>query len=312
MNNNLFNKRIKGFLIFLLLFIFVYVYSSRDYTDDLLNYFISFKQYTNFSDFLKGPLNIKAQPVLYLTFVFFNLLDLPFRFFLVCIIVLNLYFEYKILRVFYAKNLALYGLFVFMLIPLNMSLSMQILRQYLSMQIIFYVLINKNNNYLLLILSTLLHSTSLIFLPLIFLKSKINMKNLLFSIIFFFAFYFSPLYLYLEYRLNKGSYYSFEITGIVPYLITGIPLAFVLLSNHYSKIFKYIHIYLFLIIVFAFNAEIQFRYMFGIYILFPVIVVQLFLKFEKKTQSLLKTLFLIALFIWTNYYISYGPYKYLL
>lgn len=309
---SLLSEKLKWIFLLVFSFIYVYVYSTRVISDDLLAYSIYFQEYTNFTDIIEAPIYIIAEPVLYTFYIIFNFLGLSFRVFILFVIVLNLYFTYKILRNFYSKDLALFGLLTFMLIPLNMSLSLQILRQYLSMQIMFYFLTKKNKNYLLFLLSILLHSSSLIFFPLIFVKQKIKFQYLIISIIFIFIIYYSPIFTYLSLKLAKDSQYSFDLAGNAPYFITGIPLLIVFFNKNYSQIFKYIHLYLFLIIVFALSGEMQFRYMVGIYILFPVIIVQIFLKFNKNTQPLLKSIFLLFLMYWTIYYISFGPYKYLL
>lgn len=309
---SLLSEKLKVFFLLLFSLIFIYVYSSRILSDDLLAYSIYFQEYTNFTDIIEAPIYIIVEPVLYTFFIIFNFLGLSFRVFIAFVIVLNLYFTYKILRNFYSKDLALFGLLTFMLIPLNMSLSLQVLRQYLSMQIMFYFLTKKNTNYLLFLLSILLHSSSLIFFPLIFVNQKIKFQYLIISIIFILILYNSLIFTYLSVKLAKDSQYAFDITGNVPYLITGIPLLIVFFNKNYSQIFKYIHLYLFLIIVFALSGEMQFRYMVGIYILLPIIIVQMFLKFNKNTQPLLKSIFLLFLMFWTIYYISFGPYKYLL
>lgn len=309
---SLLSEKLKVFFLLLFSLIFIYVYSSRAISDDLLAYSIYFQEYTNFTDIIEAPIYIIAEPVLYTFYIIFNSLGLSFRVFIAFVIVLNLYFTYKILRNFYSTDLALFGLLTFMLIPLNMSLSLQVLRQYLSMQIMFYFLTKKNENYLLFLISILLHSSSLIFFPLIFVKQKIKFQYLIISIIFIFIIYYSPIFTYLSYKLAKGSQYSFDEVGNLPYFITGIPLLIVFFNKNYSQIFKYIHLYLFLIIVFALSGEMQFRYMVGIYILLPIIIVQIFLKFNKNTQPLLKSIFLLFLMFWTIYYISFGPYKYLL
>lgn len=311
-NISLLNEKLKWFLFIFFIFFYTYVYSSRLLSDDLLAYSIYFQEYINFTDIIEAPIYIIVEPVLYVTFVIFNFLGLSFRILIVFVIILNLYFTYKILRNFYSRNLALFGLLTFMLIPLNMSLSLQILRQFLSMQIIFYFLTKKDNNYLLLLLSVLLHSSSFIFFPLIFVKQKIKFQFLIISILFITLIIYSPIYTYLTLKLAKGSYYSFDITGNIPYLITGIPLAIVFLSDKYSQILKYIHLYIFLIIVFAVSGEMQFRYMVGVYILIPIIIVQIFLYFKKNIRNLLKVIFLLFLMLWTIYYISSGPYKYLI
>jgi hypothetical protein len=306
------NDKLKLFFLLLFYLIFIYVYSSRILSDDLLAYSIYFQEYTNFTDIIEAPIYIIVEPILYMFFIIFNFLGLSFRIFIAFVIVLNLYFTYKILRNFYSKDLAVFGLITFMLIPLNMSLSLQVLRQYLSMQIMFYFLIKKNNDYLFFLFSILLHSSSLIFFPLIFVKKKINFKYSIITILFLIVIYYSPIFTYLSLKLSKGSYYSFDLTGSVPYFITGIPLLLVLFDTNYSRIYKLILLYLFLIIAFALSAEMQFRYMVGIYILLPIIIVQLFLKFNKKTQLMLKPIFLLTLMFWTINYILDGPYKYLL
>lgn len=316
MRNN--SKILKWMFLLIFCFVYVYIYSTRDLTDDLLAYSIYFQEYTSFYDFIQAPIYILVEPILYVSFIIFNFLGLSFRVFISLVIVLNIYFAYKILRNFYSQDLALFGLLAFMLIPLNMSLSLQVLRQYLSMQIMFYLLTKKignlleYKNILLFLLSILLHSSSIIFVPLIFVKQKIKFKTFIVSILIVLAILYSPIYTYLELKLAKGSYYDFDITGNFPYFITGIPLLIVLFDHNYSRNFKYILIYLFLIIVFALSGEMQFRYMVGIYILFPIIIVQIFLKLKKDIRLILQPIFLLILCFWTIYYISFGPYKYLL
>lgn len=304
------SKGIRAFLIFLILLTITVVGWARVPKGDLINYEGTFDLIyrEGFEFFSKMLLFQKAEFLYYLINYILSLFTDDFKFFQGLICLASAYMVSTV-----RSKTSLIGLLIFLLFPLFFSISLQLVRQWLSMSMLIYGVLNRDENKSYFIyIAPFIHVTSW-FYVLVYVLNRLNIK----IVIFLFPFSLLLLYLgvldYLELRFSKGSYYSLEYAGMTP-LYVGCLFVFLLLILRANKQILILALSTLLLMVFAPNGEIRFRFMYFFILLLPYIFQRIYDRLGLLIQrGLLQSFYafiFLLLAIWQSYYFLEGPYSY--
>lgn len=219
-------------------------------------------------------------------------------------------------------------------------LTAHLVRQVLAFSIMFYCIVEKaiynKNRYLLIISSVLIHSSTLFFVPIIFIpifKKKLSFRTVLILSVFIISIIifankalnfmlnitsFSSTLGYSFARISEGTFddglslkNSYLYIVCLPLLIIVISQLLINKKNKQGTIFLFnVFIWLCILVFFTRSAPlIQYRFFFMIYCFMPIILPQLFFKNKILNKSF--NLFLIIFFV-ARFFVTYSsaPWEY--
>lgn len=307
--------------------------SKKIIESDLILYSNQFELSQEYSFFEYLVINFK-DPLYYSTnYLFYHFISNDFSFFIFFLTFVSYYFLLKATYIFsngigLKNNFAIFAVILCALFPQLFSFSGHLLRQFLSISIGYYFislfLFVKSSKYyaVILILSSLIHSSNLIFVPFLFFKS--NIKSL-----FKYSIFISPLVFLIYSLLNSNSPLingfrrlqnitkGAELEPLSQSLIMLIIVMFFLnFINNYKIersinkiIFDRIFFFLiFLFFIFINNTEISSRLLPNIYFFWPIILSFFFKKIKFNSYGLLlSVIFILGIFI---YNLNFGVWTY--
>jgi len=238
------------------------------------------------------------------------------------------------------KSFFVFMMFITISTPWLFGYSAHLIRQFLSFSIILFVLVNKvfynKNSFILFLSSVLIHTSALLFLPLLYIKalrSKISLKHILIILIIYATSIFLLVPLTQEIINTYGvNYYTYLLIRISNYedlrLIhhSIFPRAFVII-NLISLIVLYkIHIFdikhsnyryhfiniLFIVFFFLllnFNTDLFHRYLIFYFFTWPLIIPQFLIRTSYLNISA-RFLMLMIAFTYLVYQINNGTWNY--
>lgn len=274
---------------------------------------------------------LKGNVILYMVIITFVPYYIFFR-------AINLYFK----RIRSSSHVILTAVFLVAFFPQLFSLSAHLIRQFFASAFLFYAIIQKNfynkNKWLYIIIAVTVHSTTLFFVPLLFLKvikKKLLYKEL-FSILFIVAIIalIFPFLTDFIIRIlgNNALTYAFvridssEIKELTALPLLSYLLIFVLMtivfkkqyltknisiskkneSHHFYNIFM---ILTFFVLINLNNSEISVRYFFFIYFFFPFLFPLIFNNGGNENASA-RTVLSLAFMFYFFYNLHSGPWQY--
>lgn len=347
LNNNDNQGNLIRLLIFLISVYLGLINTTKIYESDLVNYvsiYLDAGKY-NIWDyaFIKGK-----EPVFFIyNYIFYYITGGNLKIYLFGTTFIEYMFYLNAIFIFLnsktsMKNPVISGIIIGAFFPQIFSLSLHLIRQFLATAIMIYVIVKKicdNKTYTLLAISAIfIHSTTLFFIPFLYLKvftRELRTKNLL---LFFITVIIIALVFPLLSKLLVSSFGNNSLTyifarsisnkghdiGQIPYLGFGIMLIllFFYIKNTYlnakrnikesRKLSSILNIVLFLILFIIANlnnSEISVRFFFFIYFLFPIIFPFILIK-NGNIKIVLRRTINIFLFFFFFYKIEFGTWHY--
>ena len=283
--------------------------ASRIPSGDLLMYK---KIYGNLGDdtagfILKHKTQFLVEPLYYILNIVFSKLSVNISIFQGIIFAMS-----GMLLAYRENKFYLFGLIFYFCFPLYLSLNLQIIRQWIGFAILLYA-INNNKGITYFLIAALFHVTCWYYVG-IFLLRNLSLRNislLILTILLFYSFFSDLLLEYMVFKATKESLYGFDVSNGIPTAVSGFFLGLSYLFSSMKRLRPYLTA-TFLLIWFAPNGEIQFRYM---YFSIMTLIYLVYCVHDKISLEVKKTLALPVIFLllcFQFWYVATGPYKYVL
>lgn len=248
----------------------------------------------------------------------------------------------KFLRLYSKNSIIIFSIIIAAFFPQLFSLSAHLIRQFLAASILLYAIVLKlfynKKVWFFLLMAVLIHSTTLLFIPLMYLKplkNKLSVKNGTFILLLIVGVgLFLPtvseiivnsvgnnIFTYAFTRVNRANI-ELEELSVLSFVVLAI-IFFILILIQYHKSGEKIRIltpgiihlanifliYAIFIIANLNNTEISLRFFFFTYFFFPLLVPLSFLM-VKNNLIFIKGLISIAFIIFFIYKLKYGAWEY--
>ena len=248
----------------------------------------------------------------------------------------------KFLRLYSKNSIIIFSIIIAAFFPQLFSLSAHLIRQFLAASILLYAIVLKlfynKKVWFFLLMAVLIHSTTLLFIPLMYLKplkNKLSVKNGTFILLLIVGVgLFLPtvseiivnsvgnnIFTYAFTRVNRANI-ELEELSVLSFVVLAI-IFFILILIQYHKSGEKIRIltpgiihlanifliYAIFIIANLNNTEISLRFFFFTYFFFPLIVPLSFLM-VKNNLIFIKELISVAFIIFFIYKLKYGAWEY--
>jgi hypothetical protein len=313
-----------------------FINANKFLESDLLGYSISYE-----NSRLYGYMgSISREPLYFIFELMFSNLYIPFSFFIFFITFLSYMVLYKAALNFSKDLRFIDSLFLILFITFFFNifnLSAHLVRQFIAMTIFIYGISFQDRKKLIFLsfLALLVHSSMVLFIPVVFFKTiykKMSLKSGIFLFIRigfmlivgnYFIIILSNVP-FLEYVIdrsvnNSETFTTNESIGLYGYVFLFLSLFLNILNQFKNKNkgnnFLFYNIFLFLVIfilvVGSFNDLLAYRYLFYLYLFFPFLIFEFF-KFFKKFNFLTFFKFFIIVFLVFSFYfkIENGVWKY--
>lgn len=248
----------------------------------------------------------------------------------------------KFLRLYSKNSIIIFSIIIAAFFPQLFSLSAHLIRQFLAASILLYAIVLKlfynKKVWFFLLMAVLIHSATLLFIPLMYLKplkNKLSVKNGTFILLLIVGIgLFLPtvseiivnsvgnnIFTYAFTRVNRANI-ELEELSVLSFVVLAI-IFFILILIQYHKSGEKIRvltpgiihlanillIYAIFIIANLNNTEISLRFFFFTYFFFPLLVPLSFLM-VKNNLIFIKGLISIAFIIFFIYKLEYGAWEY--
>lgn len=288
-----------GFLIV----IAIILGASRVPSGDLLMYE---KIYTDtFGYITKYNTRFFVEPMYYLTNIIANMFSLKFSIFQGLIFALS-----GLLLSFRENRFDLFSLFFYLCFPLYLSLNLQIIRQWIGFAIVLYS-INNNKGIVYFVLAALFHATCWFYVG-VYLLKNISLRNLYMVVLMtglLYVMFSDIVFEYVVFKFTKESHYGFDVTNEIPIPISAIVLVLSFLFAKMNVLRPYL-LFTFLLIWFAPNGEIQFRYMYFSFMSLVYVVYSIKNLMSINLKQIIVIPAVVILLLYQSYYMILGPYSY--
>lgn len=291
----------------ILIVVAVFIGASRVPSGDLIMYEKIYTELSADASWYISKLSTQflVEPMYYLTNIIAS------KFFLKFSIFQGLIFAFPGLLLSFRKNkFNLIGLIFYFCFPLYLSLNLQIIRQWIGFAILLYS-INNNKGVFYFVLAALFHVTCWFYVG-VFLIRNMSLRNMyilmLMTVLLYLTFS-DIIFEYVVFKVTKESLYGFDVTNGIPTAVSAIILVLSFLFGSMKVLRPYL-LFTFILIWFAPNGEIQFRYMYFsiMSLVYVVYSIKDIMTFRSKISFAIPVL--LFLFVLQVYYISLGPYSY--
>lgn len=326
------HKKVYTRISFFFLALFLGIINSLKVPDsDLINYkdYFDLVETTNFQTYI---LIHGKEPLFFVfNFIVFHITDGSFNLYIIIFTLVSYYILFLSIHKLHQKinlshNSFIFSIFIAFLFPNLFSLSAHLMRQFLASSISIYFLVTysfyNKKNFLILLASILIHTTSFIFsmvlLP--FFRKKLSLSKIilfaLFSTIFFISIFTFADTLYIVFEnLPVFSYLFKRISNVEDAwetdnlsLISFIVLLFNIIITYRASILDfskkllqpvlYINLLLLIFVIINYNnTEIALRFSFYAYFLFPISFYFLPNLFSKKNNLFFNKIGIMAILI---------------